>query len=128
MRKARRELYLSVQRSHQEALPEARRALHRDPLNLMISRWARLRHYLAHDYSHAIEQIELCLLFQRSFFRWRSSVLKFKLPPWQNSLRRKAAAHKLGHQLLNVRTGPSLRPRLANRCVGQTLAFEFGSE
>jgi transposase len=30
----------------------------------------------------------LRLLFQRSFFRWRSSVLKLKPRLWQNSLRR----------------------------------------
>ena len=34
------------------------------------------------------EEIGLCLLFQRSFFRWRSSVLKLKPRLWQNSLRR----------------------------------------
>ena len=34
------------------------------------------------------EEIGLRLLFQRSFFRWRSSVLKLKPRLWQNSLRR----------------------------------------
>ena len=35
-----------------------------------------------------VEEIGLRLLFQRSFFRWRSSVLKLKPRLWQNSLRR----------------------------------------
>ena len=34
------------------------------------------------------KEIGLRLLFQRSFFRWRSSVLKLKPRLWQNSLRR----------------------------------------
>jgi hypothetical protein len=34
------------------------------------------------------EDSGLCLLFQRSFFRWRSSVLKLEPRLWQNSLRR----------------------------------------
>ena len=34
------------------------------------------------------EEIGLRLLFQRGFFRWRSSVLKLKPRLWQNSLRR----------------------------------------
>ncbi len=34
------------------------------------------------------EEIGLRLLFRRSFFRWRSSVLKLKPRLWQNSLRR----------------------------------------
>jgi hypothetical protein len=34
------------------------------------------------------EETDLRLLFQRRFFRWRSSVLKLKRRLWQNSLRR----------------------------------------
>ncbi len=34
------------------------------------------------------EETGLRLLFQRRFFRWRSSVLKLKPRLWQNSLRR----------------------------------------
>jgi hypothetical protein len=34
------------------------------------------------------EETGLRLLFQRSFLRWRSSVLKLKPRFWQNSLRR----------------------------------------
>jgi len=34
------------------------------------------------------EETGLNLLFQRRFFRWRSSVLKLKPRLWQNSLRR----------------------------------------
>ena len=34
------------------------------------------------------EETGVRLLFQRRFFRWRSSVLKLKLRLWQNSLRR----------------------------------------
>ena len=45
-----------MQRRHDEALMEAKRALRLDPLNLMISTWVGLRYYLAHDYVHAIEQ------------------------------------------------------------------------
>jgi tetratricopeptide (TPR) repeat protein len=45
-----------MQRRHEQALAEARRALQLDPLNLMISTWLGLRYYLARDYSHAIEQ------------------------------------------------------------------------
>jgi hypothetical protein len=35
-----------------------------------------------------VEEVGLRLLFQRRFFRWRSSVLKLKPRLWQNSLRR----------------------------------------
>jgi hypothetical protein len=34
------------------------------------------------------EETGLRLLFQRRFFKWRSSVLKLKPRLWQNSLRR----------------------------------------
>ena len=60
------------------------------------------------------EETGLRLLFERRFFRWRSSVLKLKPRLWQNSLRRIPL-------LTNSATN-----RLSNRCVGQTLAMKSG--
>jgi len=41
-----------------------------------------------HGHQTTPEEIGLRLFFQRSFFRWRYSVLKLKPRLWQNSLRR----------------------------------------
>ena len=85
------------------------------------------------------EEIGLRLLFQRSFFRWRSSVLKLKPRLRQNSLRRtplltnsttncwtSARVRRLGadNSIFAVIRTLQHRPRLSNRCVGQTLTVQ----
>jgi hypothetical protein len=86
------------------------------------------------------EEIGLRLLFQRNFFRWRSSVLKLKPRLWQNrsaayrcsQTRPPTAEPPLGYvawalTTLFLRSSGQLqhRPRLSNRCVGQTLTVHF---
>ena len=74
---------------------------------------------------------------QRSFLRWRSSVLRLKPRLWQNSLRRIPLLTNSAINCSNFRTGTSLgsrqllfllssgtlqhRARLSNRRVGRTL-------
>jgi hypothetical protein len=82
------------------------------------------------------EEIGLRFLFQRRFFRWRSSVLKLRPRLWQNSLRRipllmnsvtkartSARVRRLGADNLfsTVIQLPHHRQVFTNRCVGQTV-------
>jgi hypothetical protein len=53
-------------------------------------------------------EIGLRLLFQRGFFRWRFQCAEAQTSTLARLVPPHTAAHKLGHQLLNFRTGTSL--------------------
>ena len=86
------------------------------------------------------EETGLCILFHCRFFRWRSSVLKLKPRLWQTrsvayrcsqtrpltaELRRGYVAWALTTLFLRSSATLQHRPRLSNRCVGQTLTNSF---